>query len=345
MTRLFRLVVISGIAAGGLAFAALGAAPDAQPAPRTIRVGVLSRLAWTIPQGKGWFEQEGLRVELTEVRNFMQLPTLLAAGQADIVELYLAANFWNMVLEGADFKILSGSTMATAAQGGEPARNVRGYVVRKDLHDSGVIKSVKDLEGRKMADFAPLPPRGQISPFPIGHKVFGDSFRRIDWLRIANEDDILKALERKDIDGARMRTRWVKLAVKRGIAVELVKETDYVPKIQVLALVTRQSFLKDQRDTAVRFVRVFLRMQQYARAVQRGQHTEEYLGFVKKFSDIPPDLASDLIQEVAFTDELAVDDLMDTQRHFVMVKSQQRIVPLESVVDPGILAEAKQTLR
>lgn len=124
-----------------------------------------------------------------------------------------------------------------------------------------------------------------------------------------------------------------------------VVKTDYVPKIQVRALAARQAFLRDNRDPVVRFLRVYLRAQQYAREVQRGAHTDEYLAFVRKLSDIPPEIALELIQETALTDELAVDDLMDTQRHFVMMKSQQRVIPQESVVDTTYLAEAKKAAR
>lgn len=309
-----------------------------------IRVGGRTE-SMIIGQGKGWFEQEGLQVEVIDVRNFMQYPNLLASNGIDILDGYLPPNFWNMIVEGADFRIVAGSTLAVAAHGGEPARNVRGYVVRKDLFDSGAVKTVKDLEGRKVADFSPVPPKGQISPFPIGHKVFGDSFRRINWIRIADESEILKALDRKDIEAARMRTRWVKLAVKQGLAVELARETDYVPKIQVRALAAREAFLKANREAVVKFLRVFLRAQQYAREVQKGQHTDEYLGYVRKLSDIPPELALELIQEMAFTEELATEDLTDTQNHFVMVKSQQRVIPLPGILDTSYLAEAKKGVR
>lgn len=341
MTARFRRARSIALGLGALA-AALLAGHDAPDAAATkIRVGGRTE-PMIIAQGKGWFEQEGLQVEVVDVRNFMQYPNLLASNSIDILDGYLPPNFWNMVVEGADFRIISGSSLAVAAQGGEPARNVRGYVVRKDLFDGGAVKAVKDLEGRKVADFSPVPPKGQISPFPIGHKVFGESFRRINWIRIADESEILKALERKDIEAARMRTRWVKLAVKQGLAVELARETDYVPKIQVRALAAREAFLKGNREAVVKFLRVFLRAQQYAREVQKGRHTDEYLAYVRKLSDIPPDLALDLIQEMAFTEELATEDLTDTQNHFVMVKSQQRVVPLSTIVDPGYLAEARK---
>ncbi|MBI2528089.1 MAG: ABC transporter substrate-binding protein [Candidatus Rokubacteria bacterium] len=309
--------------------------------PAKIRVGGRSE-PLIIAEGKGWFAQEGVEVEVTEVRNFMQYPILLASGNIDLLDGYLPPNFWNMIIEGASFRIVAGSALAVAARGNEPARNVRGYVVRKDLYDSGAVKSVKDLEGRKLADFAPVPPKGQISPFPIGHKVFGESFRHINWVRVANEADILRALEQKDVDGARMRTRWVKLAVKKGLAVELVKETDFVPEIQVRALAGPQAFLAANREAVVRFLRVYLRAQQYAREVQQGKHTEEYLSFVKKFSDVPSDLALELLQEVEITDRLALDDLLDTQKHFVMVRSQKQVIPLESIVDMSYLNAAKK---
>lgn len=309
-------------------------------AEQTIRIGGKTE-PLIIAQAKGWFHEVGIKVEITDVKNFMQYPNMLASNSIDMLDGYIPANLWNMIDSGADLKIIAGSALAVAERDGKPARNIRGYVVRKDLFDSGAIKTIADLKGHRLADFAPVPPKGQISPFPIGHKVFGDIYKEIDWVRMS-ESDALNALASKTIDGARLRTQWVKLAVKNGLGVELAKETDYVPLIQVRALVARNDFLKAHKDTVIAFLKVYLRAQAFAAEVQAGKHRDEYLAAVKAHSDIPPDIALDLIQDTELSSELAIDDLNATQQHFVMVGAQKAVVPLSRVIDSSYLDAARK---
>lgn len=328
---------------GWKTFAALtlaGALAAAPAVAQEIRIGGRTEPV-VIGLSQGWFKDAGIDLKVVEIPNFMQYPNMLASNSIDLLDGYLPANFWNMVASGAGFKIVSGSALAVAAKEGKPARNVRGYVVRKDLYDAGQVRKVADFKGRRIADFAPVPPKGQLSPFPVGHKVFGDVFKEINWVRVPNEADILSALRNKDIDGARMRTRWVKIAVSQGLAVELIKETDYVPRIQVRALVAREDFASGKEDLLVRFLRVYQRGQAYAREVQAGKHAEEYKRAVKEHSNVPPEIALELIQEQEITDEIATEDLLETQKHFVMVGAQSAVVPLDRVIDLKFLQKAR----
>jgi len=323
------------------AFAAAALLAAQGVAAQDIRVGGRTEPI-VIGQAKGWFKEAGVNVKVVEIPNFMQYPNMLASNSIDLLDGYVPANLWNMIATGAQMKIVGGSAQAVAASGGQPARNARAYMVRKDLYDSGKVRKVADLRGMRVADFAPVPPKGQLSPFPIGHKVFGEVFKEIDWVRVPNETDMMSAFDKKDIAGARMRMRFAKIAVAKGLAVELVKETDYVPRIQVRALVAREDFLKQNGDLMVRFLKVYLRAQAYAREVQQGKHADEYVKAVKEHGSIPPEIALEVIQEQAFTEELAMDDLADTQKHFVMVGAQSKAVPLEQVIDLQYLKKAKQ---
>lgn len=322
-------------------FAALAALASTVPAgAQEIRVGGRTEPI-VIGMAKGWFKDAGVSVKVVEIPNFMQYPNLLASNSIDVLDGYIPPNLWNMLASGAQFKIVSGSALAVAARDGQPARNARAYVVRKDLWDSGAVRKIADLKGRKVADFAPIPPKGQLSPFPIGHKVFGEVFKEVDWVRVPNETDMMVALDKKDLDGARMRTRFARIAINKGLVVEMVKETDIVPRIQVRAIVAREEFAKQNADLLVRFLRVYLRSQAYAREVQKGMHADEYRLAMKEHGSIPPEIALDLVQEQEFTEELALDDLLDTQQHFVMVGAQSKVVPLEQVVDLRYLQQAK----
>lgn len=331
----YRTIIMAAFTGAAMASTTILAAAET-----TIRVGGATEPI-IIAQAKGWFKEVGIKVEVIDVKNFMQYPNMLASKSIDILDGYIPANLWNMIHAGADFRIISGSSLAVAAHDGKPARNIRGYIVRKDLYDSKTITKIADFAGKRLADFAPVPPKGQISPFPIGHKVFGDVYAKVDWVRMS-EADILTALAAKTIDGGRMRSRWVKLAVEKGLAVEIARETDYVSKIQVRALVGRDEFLKQNKDVVVAFLKVYLRALAYAADVQAGKHKDEYLAAVKAHSDIPPEIALELLQETEFTSEIATADLQATQEHFVMVGAQKAVVPLGKIIDLSYLNAAKK---
>src|SRR5690606_36615774 len=143
------------------------------------------------------------------------------------------------------------------------------------------------------------------------------------------------------IDGARMTSRWAKIAISKGFAVEVAKETDFVPLAQVRVVVTRDDFAKANGESLAKCTAVRMRAQKYAAEVQRGMHQPEYRAIAARHPKIPPDVALELIQELKSTEELAITDLMETQAHFVKAGMQQQVIPLEQVYDPSFLAKAK----
>ncbi|MEW6377465.1 MAG: ABC transporter substrate-binding protein, partial [Thermodesulfobacteriota bacterium] len=290
--------------------------------------------------GKGWFREEGLEIELVEIADFMKYPAVLVSGEIHLFDGYLTAGFWNMVDGGADFRIVSGGSLAVAESAGEPARNIRGYIIRKDLVDNGTIKSIQDLKGRKVADFAPVA-KGGTSPFPAAHKIFGTLYGEINWVHLPKDIDIMNALEQKLVDAGRLRAPWYHYAIKKGIGVELFKETDFMPKMQVTTIVTTEKFLKSNSEVMVKFLKAYVKGLSYCEEVQKGKNVEEFKEFIKKYTDVPPNIAVDLIQARKWTDEIAVDDLIYTQKHFVSVGTQKKFIPLEKVVDLTYLKKAK----
>src|SRR5690606_10549340 len=161
-----------------------------------IRVGGMTE-TMLIGIGKDWFKEAGLEIEHMELPNVLQYPNILASKSIDVMDGYLPPSFWNMVRTGAPFKIIGGSAVMVAAQNGEPARNPRMFIARRDLYESGRIKHVHDFAGHKIADFVPVPSKGKPSPFPVADKVFGKKYTEVDWTYIPNEANILAALESK----------------------------------------------------------------------------------------------------------------------------------------------------
>jgi NitT/TauT family transport system substrate-binding protein len=103
--------------------------------------------AYNIAQAKGYFAEKNLKVEGAELKAGQDAIALLSAGQIDVVIGGTSAGMFNALSRGLEFKVVG--TMGTTT--GEPPPGGCQLEVSKKLMDSGKVKSVSDLKGRKFA--------------------------------------------------------------------------------------------------------------------------------------------------------------------------------------------------
>ena len=110
------------------------------------RVGILkltSSAPIFIGVERGFFQEQGVDVELTFYQAATPIATALAAGQIDVGATGLTAALYNIVLGGERIWIV-------ADKGREwPGCPLTAIVVQKDLWDAGV-RAVRDLKGRRI---------------------------------------------------------------------------------------------------------------------------------------------------------------------------------------------------
>ena len=178
------------------------AAGPAGAQEEVVRVGdlpVLSNAGIYIAIEKGYFKEQGIRNEFSRFASAAKMVPVLAAGELDVATGTASAGLFNSIREGAPFRIVADKGQARAGT---------GYIllaVRKDLVDSGQVKSVKDLKGRKFSDFA----KGGILSYLLGKvaEEAGLSVKELDvaYLSAPNQ---LQAFETKAIDAAVTAEPW-----------------------------------------------------------------------------------------------------------------------------------------
>ena len=129
--------------------AALPAMTSAQTAPRpTIRVSVnplvYTHLPVMLAADRGYFTAEGVDVQITKYNGSSntQIP-MVARGDLDVTMVVPGPGLFNQQAQGFDLKIIGSED-----NGSHPGWDDGSWIlVRKDLWDSGKIRSIKDLRG------------------------------------------------------------------------------------------------------------------------------------------------------------------------------------------------------
>ena len=97
---------------------------------------------------KGYFKEVGIRNELIEFASAAKVIPALTAGEMEVSAGSPSAGLFNAIAQGGPFRIVADKGQARAGTG------YSLLMVRKDLVESGQVKSVRDLKGRKVAVFA-----------------------------------------------------------------------------------------------------------------------------------------------------------------------------------------------
>jgi NitT/TauT family transport system substrate-binding protein len=94
---------------------------------------------------KGYFQERGVIVETERFASAGKLIAPLASGQLDVSVGSPTADLFNSIAGGMDFKIVADKGRVG------PGYDFTPLIVRKDLLDSGKVKSLRDLKGMKIA--------------------------------------------------------------------------------------------------------------------------------------------------------------------------------------------------
>jgi NitT/TauT family transport system substrate-binding protein len=240
------------MAAAVLALALPAAAQ--QPKPDTVSVSqtvTLAQSPYYIAQEKGYFAGEHIAVQSESQRGANDVVGMLATGRLDVSMGAVSAGLFNAVAQGVNLR-------AVAALGLQPTatRVTTPSVARKDLWDTGAIKSGADFRGRKVAINVP----GSIPEFLLTLILdkYGMTVKDVDEVAIGFPE-MLIALSNKSLDVAMLPEPYTTTAEQQGLGVVIVPE-EHVGAGELTSMVfMSEAFMHDRHDVAVRFLRALLR--------------------------------------------------------------------------------------
>src|SRR5919202_2440621 len=159
---------------------------------------------------KGYYQEQGLEIELTRMRGGGEMIAPLASGQVDVAVGAPSAGLFNAIARDIPLRIVADK--GSDFQG----RGFVALVIRKDLVDSGAIRDYADLKGRNLA----IATRGSTNEIDVARAAEKGGLTLDDVeIETMGYPDMMTALANGSIDGAIVVEPFVTQAVARGLGV------------------------------------------------------------------------------------------------------------------------------
>ncbi|HEY4278418.1 MAG TPA: ABC transporter substrate-binding protein [Conexibacter sp.] len=202
--------------------------------------GALSDAGLYIAQDKGYFRDEGLNVKFVPTGTAEQVISVLAAGKVDAAGTAPTPGLFNAIQRGVNVKILSDKGQVG------PGYNWVALVVRRDEADSGAIRDIADLKGKKVA----LPGNGTSTAAEFSDllRTRGLTLRDVT-IQAGNPADALVALANRAVDAAVLQEPFITLARLRGVGVNMAGLGDTSPSGENGVIAISEKLVSDPTTT------------------------------------------------------------------------------------------------
>jgi len=240
---------------------------------RVVHVPVLIFAPLYVAIERGYFAQQGLEVELVSTPGGVSSFVVLASGRAEVVVGGLGAALFNAAARGLDFKVVGPVHM-------EKPPVSTPLVVSKKAYDSGQIRSVRDLKGKRVA----VNVLGSATEFWLNAALLKGGLSMDDVQVVAvNFPEVPAALENGALAAGLLGEPLATLAEDRGQIVRL--SDDFVNGVQVTALYYSGQFMRERPKEAVGFMVAWLRA---SRDLYGGGYKrDDVAAIVEKYTGVP----------------------------------------------------------
>ena len=316
-----------------LALALPAAAQKPQDPVSVAHVLTLAHAPYYIALEKGYFGDEGLEVEESTVRSAQDVQSMLATGKLDVSMGAVSTAFYNAQAQGLDLRI-------TAALGiqGEPQAYTQ-ILVRKELWDSGAVKSGKDLKSRKVAIIRNSLPEYLLV---IMLEKYGMGINDVEEINLGFPE-MSVALKNKGVDAAIMPDPFATLAIAQGDAALLSPEARTgIGDLSTVVFFSGE-FMRERPAVAMRFLRVLLRA---ARETQAAYNKDPALAaLLSKATKLSVD-------SIEHSTPPGFDPTLDIANFAASLRNQERVymalgrltyaspLPMDRLIDARFIHEA-----
>jgi NitT/TauT family transport system substrate-binding protein len=266
----------------------------------------------------------------------------LGTGELDVGSGATSSGLYNAAKRGVSIKIVA-----------DKARNAKGYgfqavLVRKDLADSGKVKSFADFKGLKVALSAIG--NSESALMDVALKRGGLSFADIEPVYLGFPEHTPAFLNRA-IDASLTVEPTVSQILKLGSAVELIRADEIYRDYQTAVTFYGANFIKNKPEDAKKFMKALVRgMRFYNDSLEGGKiagpAADEVVAILVEYSHVKDPAVHRAIISHAVDPNgyVNVDSLRDAWTFFKDTKQIDGSVKVEDVLDLSFVKDAAQAL-
>lgn len=235
----------------------------------------LSYAAFYIALEEGYFEQEGIAIEIAQIaRSSMAIPALLQ-GEVDALGTNLSTAILNAIARDGNAKIVASTAQQLTGQ-----CTYTGILIRKGLLDAtdGVLLPEQLPELRFNASPATL------NEYTLNALLqqYGSSYDEVTLLDLPGSSQVVEPLSAGTLDIAVATEPWLTRAEAEGIGTVWLSGAEILGDIQTSVFIFGPNLLQSNQDAGVRFMRGYL---QGVKQLQEGK-TPRNLEILQKYYEM-----------------------------------------------------------
>lgn len=259
MGRRVRLWTLLPIAAVALASLVVSTPAAGQRAERVVvaHVPLINFATLYVAMERGYFREQGIDIELQRVASGTEALVFLAQDRLDVGAVGISASTFNAFNRRLDLRIVA----STSVWG---QRHGTRILTRLDLFDSGEVRSVRDLRGRRVAVAGGAGSTGHYL-FLIGARRGGIGPRDFELVSLPNPDHG-PALRAGRVDASLTGSPFSSAALAQFMARPLLE--NFAPGNASTVFAYSGGFMRTRPEVATRFL---MALMQAARAMQGPQ--------------------------------------------------------------------------
>ena len=229
--------------------------PAAALNPRVkLTIGVVSNTSDAgilIAQDRGYFQAEGIDLQVQRFQTLVDMVGPLTAGQLQIASGAVAASLFNAAARGVPIQMVAdkGQTLS-------PEWDYMALVIRKDLVDSGRVRDYKDLKGLKLATTA----RGNSTELTLA-RALGLGGLTLDDVNFSQLGfpEMVAAFATHGLDGAIVVEPFVSRIVSDGTGVRWKGSLEILGRSEQVGVIVYGEQLAANQGLARRWMRAYIR--------------------------------------------------------------------------------------
>ncbi len=329
-TVVVAMVLVTGAATPGV---------SAPAAPRLEKVVVahvplINFATLYVAMERGFLRDQGIEVDLQRVASGTEAVAFLAQDRLDVGAIGLAASIFNAFNRGLEMRVVA----STSSWG---QRHGTRILARMDLFDSGEIRSVRDLRGRRVGVAGGAGSAGHYL-FLIGARRGGIGPRDFELVNLPNPDHG-PALRAGRLDASLTGSPFSSAALAQFLARPLLE--NFAPGTSTTVFAFSGGFMRTRPEVATRFLMALMTA---ARAMQGEQYLDpDNVAAYKKYTGVRDEVLRGEPPLLYYRDmRIVTPTIVDMEKAFreAGLADYAAAIPIEQMVDRRFQQEALKRL-